>query len=48
MAAYSGAAKRQSSSRRITSYGAVFLALLLTGFFVYLRFSFGQLPLQQY
>jgi hypothetical protein len=32
----------------IYSYGAVFLALVLTGFFVYLRFSFGQLPLQQY
>ena len=31
----------------IYSYGAVFLALVLTGFFVYLRFSFGQLPLQQ-
>jgi hypothetical protein len=26
----------------------VFLALVLTGLFVYLRFSFGQLPLQQY
>ena len=32
----------------IYSYGAVFFALVLTGFFVYLRFSFGQLPLQQY
>jgi len=32
----------------IYSYWAVFLALVLTGFFVYLRFSFGQLPLQQY
>ena len=32
----------------IYSYGAAFLALVLTGFFVYLRFSFGQLPLQQY
>jgi hypothetical protein len=32
----------------IYSYGAVFLALVLTGFFLYLRFSFGQLPLQQY
>ena len=31
----------------IYSYGAVFLAVL-TGFFVYLRCSFGQLPLQQY
>jgi hypothetical protein len=32
----------------IYSYGAVLFALLLTGFFVYLRFSFGQSPLQQY
>jgi hypothetical protein len=32
----------------IYDYGAVFLALVLTGFFVYLRFTFGQLPLQQY
>jgi hypothetical protein len=32
----------------IYSYGAVFLALVLTGFFVFLRFSFGQFPLQQY
>ena len=32
----------------IYSYGAVFLALVLTGFFVFLRFWFGQLPLQQY
>ena len=32
----------------IYSYGAVCLALALTGFFVYLRFRFGQLPLQQY
>jgi len=32
----------------IYSYGAVFLGLVLTGFFVYLRFTFGQLPLQQY
>jgi type IV secretory pathway TraG/TraD family ATPase VirD4 len=32
----------------IYSYGAVFLALVLTGCFVYLRFSFGQTPLQQF
>ena len=32
----------------IYSYGAVFFALVLTGFFVYLRFSFGQSALQQY
>jgi hypothetical protein len=29
----------------IYSYGAVFLALVLTAFFTFLRFSFGQLPL---
>jgi hypothetical protein len=32
----------------IYSYGAALFALLLTGFFVYLRFSFGESPLQQY
>ena len=32
----------------IYSYGAVFLALVLTGCFVYLRFNFGQTPLQQF
>jgi hypothetical protein len=32
----------------IYSYGAAFLALVLTGLFVFLRFSFGQSPLQQY
>jgi Type IV secretion-system coupling protein DNA-binding domain len=32
----------------IYSYGAVFLALILTGLFVYLRFSFGESILQQY
>ena len=32
----------------IYSHGAVFVALALTSFFVYLRFTFGQLPLQQY
>jgi hypothetical protein len=32
----------------IYSYGAVFLAFVLTGCFIYLRFSFGQTPLQQF
>lgn len=32
----------------IYSYGAVFFALVLTGMFVYLRFSKGQTPLQQF
>ena len=32
----------------IYSYGAVFLAFVLTGCFLYLRFSFGQSPLQQF
>jgi type IV secretory pathway TraG/TraD family ATPase VirD4 len=32
----------------IYSYGAVFLALVLTGCFIYLRFSYGQTPLQQF
>jgi type IV secretory pathway TraG/TraD family ATPase VirD4 len=32
----------------IYSYGAVFLALVLTGCFVSLRFNFGQTPLQQF
>jgi type IV secretory pathway TraG/TraD family ATPase VirD4 len=32
----------------IYSYGAVFFALILTGMFVYLRFSRGQTPLQQF
>jgi len=32
----------------IYSYGAVFLAFVLTGCFVYLRFNFGQTPLQQF
>ena len=32
----------------IYTYGAVFLALILTGIFVYLRFSRGQTPLQQF
>jgi hypothetical protein len=32
----------------IYSYGAVFVALLLTVFFVYMRFNFGQSLLQQY
>jgi type IV secretory pathway TraG/TraD family ATPase VirD4 len=32
----------------IYSYGALFLAFVLTGCFVYLRFSFGQTPLQQF
>jgi RecA/RadA recombinase len=32
----------------IYTYGALFLAFVLTGCFVYLRFSFGQSPLQQF
>jgi type IV secretory pathway TraG/TraD family ATPase VirD4 len=32
----------------IYTYGVVFLALVLTGCFVYLRFSYGQTPLQQF
>jgi hypothetical protein len=32
----------------IYTYGAVFFALILTGMFVYLRFSRGQAPLQQF
>jgi hypothetical protein len=32
----------------IYTYGAVFFALILTGMFVYLRFSKGQTPLQQF
>ena len=32
----------------IYSYGAVFLAFVLTGCFVYLRFNFVQTPLQQF
>ena len=32
----------------IYTYGAVFFALILTGMFVYLRFSRGQTPLQQF
>jgi len=32
----------------IYSYGAVFLAFVLTGCFMYLRFNFGQTPLQQF
>ncbi|MEO6804876.1 MAG: type IV secretion system DNA-binding domain-containing protein [Edaphobacter sp.] len=32
----------------IYTYGAVFLALVLTGCFIYLRFSYGQTPLQQF
>ena len=32
----------------IYTYGAVFFALILTGAFVYLRFSKGQTPLQQF
>ena len=32
----------------IYSYGAVFLAFVLTGCFLYLRFSFGQSSLQQF
>jgi len=32
----------------IYTYGAVFLAFVLTGCFIYLRFNFGQSPLQQF
>ncbi|MEO6804851.1 MAG: type IV secretion system DNA-binding domain-containing protein [Edaphobacter sp.] len=32
----------------IYTYGAFFLALVMTGMFLYLRFSFGQSPLQQF
>ena len=32
----------------IYSYGAIFFALTLTSIFVYLRFSYGQTPLQQF
>ncbi|OJV40350.1 MAG: ArsR family transcriptional regulator [Acidobacteriales bacterium 59-55] len=32
----------------IYTYGAIFLALIATGFFVYLRFAYGMTPLQQY
>jgi type IV secretory pathway TraG/TraD family ATPase VirD4 len=32
----------------IYTYGAIFLAVILTGVFVYLRFSYGQTPLQQF
>lgn len=32
----------------VYSYGAIFFALILTGIFVYLRFSYGQTPLQQF
>ncbi|MBS1799527.1 MAG: hypothetical protein JSS95_06835 [Acidobacteria bacterium] len=32
----------------VYTYGAVFFALILTGMFVYLRFSRGQTPLQQF
>ncbi len=32
----------------IYTYGAVFLAFIITGMFLYLRFSFGQTPLQQF
>jgi type IV secretory pathway TraG/TraD family ATPase VirD4 len=32
----------------IYTYGAVFFALVLTSLFVYLRFTFGQSPLQQF
>jgi type IV secretory pathway TraG/TraD family ATPase VirD4 len=32
----------------IYTYGAVFLAFVMTGMFLYLRFSFGQSPLQQF
>ena len=32
----------------IYTYGAVFLAFVLTGCFIYLRFNFGQTPLQQF
>ena len=32
----------------VYTYGAVFFAIVLTGIFVYLRFSFGQTPLQRF
>ncbi len=32
----------------IHTYGAVLLAMMLTGMFLYLRFTFGQSPLQQF
>jgi type IV secretory pathway TraG/TraD family ATPase VirD4 len=32
----------------IYTYGAIFLAFVLTGCFIYLRFNFGQTPLQQF
>jgi hypothetical protein len=32
----------------VYSYGAIFFALILTSIFVYLRFSYGQTPLQQF
>jgi type IV secretory pathway TraG/TraD family ATPase VirD4 len=32
----------------IYTYGAIFLALVLTGCFVYARFNYGQTPLQQF
>src|ERR1700680_2570292 len=32
----------------IYTYGALFLAVILTGFFLYCRFSFGNTPLQRF
>ena len=32
----------------IYTYGAVFVAVILTGLFVYLRFTFGNTPLQRF
>ena len=32
----------------VYTYGAVFFALILTGLFVYLRFTFGNTPLQRF
>ena len=32
----------------IYTYGAVFLALVMTGCFLYIRFTYGQTPLQQF
>jgi hypothetical protein len=32
----------------IYTYGAVFFAVILTGLFVYLRFTFGNTPLQRF
>ena len=32
----------------IYTYGAIFLAFVLTGCFVYARFNYGQTPLQQF